>query len=623
MGAFSGNNNYSVSTGTSSTQQFVEVFSDRDPTVNDVNYQIRQRWYNKIAESEWLLAAFDSTPGFLQATWVNLSQGLDNPILTLTIPGPVVVSPNTDKSIVFQSDDASVEITSPSPSVINLRTEASGTGIESIDVDGGGTISGLNINILTTDLTATGSLNNAISITELDPATALISVQEAGSNTPTANALNFGMSQYLSDQFDVQGGFVKLQGGNLPAIQTISGVPGDPSANVELTATGNITITPNPGGNLINFNVGAVAAIASIAMDAGTPLSDTNSNLNTAAPLASGTTANAIRTNGLNSGQANIQVQLAGQSVASNPNQFGVAQFSSGQFDVTAGFVNLDGGTNRAIQTVNAPGAGTIGANAVANLNLTSTGNTITFTSVSPNTINLESVVSSPGVTSIVAQAPYNVGPGALVLNGGGPVTTLQMNDALNSPGTIGLNNASNARFNNLSIGSVGVPVNGVNITNGLGVTWNNVVTPIAGTGVVRTSGFCDSFSYGTWVPFLRGGTIAGTGVYEAQRGFWQIVGNVATVFCEIQMNSHTGTGQVQCSLPFLPGPSVQIYGGFGSTVNRTGLPTNLIMYNVAHNNNTNFATFCLNNGSSSGINFPIPNANNVFLTFSITYPLL
>jgi len=69
------NSVYSSSTGTASTNPFVEVFSTRSPTSFDVNYPIQKRWYNTFEELEFLLVGFTSFSGYPQAVWVNINSG--------------------------------------------------------------------------------------------------------------------------------------------------------------------------------------------------------------------------------------------------------------------------------------------------------------------------------------------------------------------------------------------------------------------------------------------------------------------------------------------------------------------------------------------------------------------
>lgn len=59
-----------VSNGGTSTNPFITYFSDRDPTAYDVNFPIKQRWFNTDSEKEFILVSYINSSGQLQANWV-------------------------------------------------------------------------------------------------------------------------------------------------------------------------------------------------------------------------------------------------------------------------------------------------------------------------------------------------------------------------------------------------------------------------------------------------------------------------------------------------------------------------------------------------------------------------
>jgi hypothetical protein len=67
------NENYSIATGSNSTGPFIPVFMTRNPTPNDVNYQVKQTWINTLSGSEWILLGFNATNGVTTANWLSLS----------------------------------------------------------------------------------------------------------------------------------------------------------------------------------------------------------------------------------------------------------------------------------------------------------------------------------------------------------------------------------------------------------------------------------------------------------------------------------------------------------------------------------------------------------------------
>jgi len=67
------NINYSVATGGNSNNVFITLLQPRDPTSNDVTYQVTQRWVNTSTGIEWILTGFTSFAGAYQASWLQLT----------------------------------------------------------------------------------------------------------------------------------------------------------------------------------------------------------------------------------------------------------------------------------------------------------------------------------------------------------------------------------------------------------------------------------------------------------------------------------------------------------------------------------------------------------------------
>lgn len=72
------NNNYSVATGTNSNASQIIYFSASDPTVNNVNFQPGQVWFNTSNGNFLVLEGFSTSSGYPQATWVNVGTSLGN-----------------------------------------------------------------------------------------------------------------------------------------------------------------------------------------------------------------------------------------------------------------------------------------------------------------------------------------------------------------------------------------------------------------------------------------------------------------------------------------------------------------------------------------------------------------
>ncbi len=62
------------------------------------------------------------------------------------------------------------------------------------------------------------------------------------------------------------------------------------------------------------------------------------------------------------------------------------------------------------------------------------------------------------------------------------------------------------------------------------------------------------AFQYETWTPVVSGGTSAGTGAYTSQFGTYTRIGKLVIFSAQVGYGAHTGTGQIQVSLPAISG---------------------------------------------------------------------
>lgn len=69
------NGNYGVATGINSSSPFITIFKTSDPTSNDINYPVKQRWVNTSNANEWILTGFTTTSGVTTASWLLLGTG--------------------------------------------------------------------------------------------------------------------------------------------------------------------------------------------------------------------------------------------------------------------------------------------------------------------------------------------------------------------------------------------------------------------------------------------------------------------------------------------------------------------------------------------------------------------
>lgn len=356
------NLNYVVANAEAPSTPFVEMFSARNPTPNDINYPIQKRWFNTVLNQEYLLVGFTSMGGVLQAIWRNISTGGN--ILQVAVPnGTSPIQPDVTGTITFTSNDATVTITgsssSPNNNFIDFSAAAGASGIQHIITDtGAGTpLQGATINLNSTVPYATSTGPNSLKVTATTNTQGLIALQLAGSNAGSSTPNNFGIAQFDSNQFNVIGGFVQMKGGGTQPTLGLT-----PDAH---TAPGTTPVVPNGSGNII--------------LEGGVLFN-------------TGTQANPIRTNSLAANTLDLQIQEAGSNPASStPNNFGVAQFDGNQFTVTSGFVQLKGGgTTGAILNIPVPlGASPVFPTSSGVLSFTSTGGSVNITG-GANTINFD-----------------------------------------------------------------------------------------------------------------------------------------------------------------------------------------------------------------------------------------
>lgn len=335
---------------------------------------------------------------------------------------------------------------------------------------------------------------------------------------PTVNDVNYAVQQrwfntatdqeYILIGFTSTGGLLQANwkaistGGNVIDIEVPFGVtPIEPDVTGTITFTSldsSVTITgsaANPNNNFIDFSASgsAVNAIKNIITDtgAGTPLTGTTINLNSAAPFNTSTGPNAITITATDSTHGFISLQKAGSNnTTSTANNFGIAQFDATQFSVASGFVQLKGATgNPAIQDIDLDNATTpVFAAATGHISLkggtiqnTGTSATAVQTSGSSSNdakINLQFAGSNAAVLTAnnfgVAQFDanqFNVTGGFVKLAGGGTTPAI-----LNIPVPNGTTPVVPSAAGALSFTST---LGTVNITGGL----NTINFDISGGG--------------------------------------------------------------------------------------------------------------------------------------------
>lgn len=117
MNQFPINSLYSQYSGNSSTTPFVEFFSTRDPTVNDINFPIQKRWYNTTSSIEFILVSFNTTSGEVQANWQPIGSST-TPVSSFSVPhGTSPVFPTALGNLTFTSTANTVQITGSTNSI--------------------------------------------------------------------------------------------------------------------------------------------------------------------------------------------------------------------------------------------------------------------------------------------------------------------------------------------------------------------------------------------------------------------------------------------------------------------------------------------------------------------------
>lgn len=131
----SGQRVYSSSTGTLNSSNVV-VFQ-RDPTSNDVDYDIPTFWQNQTDESLWYLNSFSSAGGILQAVWVGIESAINT--ISDTANTPVTASTSLDtppNNIQLTNLDGSIDILSDAPNHrIIISLVGGGVAFDSIQPD--------------------------------------------------------------------------------------------------------------------------------------------------------------------------------------------------------------------------------------------------------------------------------------------------------------------------------------------------------------------------------------------------------------------------------------------------------------------------------------------------------
>jgi len=193
--------------------------------------------------------------------------------------------------------------------------------------------------------------------------------------------------------------------------------------------------------------------------------------------------------------------------------------------------------------------------------------------------------------------------------NGGTGLTSFTANGVVYASSTSALATGSALTFNGTNLSTTG---NVVIATSGNGVDFS--VTS-SGTGTM-TSELLDDYEEGTFTPTIVGATVAGTGTYSEQNGFYTKVGNRVMVNLALTWSAHTGTGNMRISgLPFnnenttgnLAIPSLYV-----SNIALTAGNTVQAFVNV---NGTQILLYQVPTGGGASVQIPIDTAGTIYVS--------
>lgn len=110
--------------GTTSTSVFVIQLIDRNPTSQDVQFPIRQKWVNTTTDEEWILESFTSSNGVVTANWSKTGSGIFTiEALEGNTGGPV----NPDANHIVHTIGATPYTVTGNPSTNTLTWSDNGT----------------------------------------------------------------------------------------------------------------------------------------------------------------------------------------------------------------------------------------------------------------------------------------------------------------------------------------------------------------------------------------------------------------------------------------------------------------------------------------------------------------
>jgi hypothetical protein len=105
------------------TSNFVMVFETRDPTSDDINYPIQKMWVNTTAGKTFVLVGFDTSQGYVQANWLNITVA-SNDLSTLTGDDGLPVNAVNSNINVISAPSGAIEFANGGAGILEATVRA-------------------------------------------------------------------------------------------------------------------------------------------------------------------------------------------------------------------------------------------------------------------------------------------------------------------------------------------------------------------------------------------------------------------------------------------------------------------------------------------------------------------
>jgi hypothetical protein len=227
---------YPVANAVAKTRVFITIFSLRNPTTADINYEPTQRWFNTVLNQEWILVDFTEQNEIVRANWHPIASSVSIITLTGNTGGPV--SPDGANNINVIGDLASgINVVGNPPMNTLTIFNVNGLPLVGFTVDAF-TPPGTNpvlpnssgLVTVTGGQVAAGTTVNVIRTDSLAANTFTIEIQRSQAVASSTIGDN-GVCHFNSADFTVDAnGFVSLAGGTALTITGDTGGPLAPTA---------------------------------------------------------------------------------------------------------------------------------------------------------------------------------------------------------------------------------------------------------------------------------------------------------------------------------------------------------------------------------------------------------